>query len=144
VAGRPRGGVAHVAPLSAFAAEAHRAGLSDVYLLGMGGSSLCAEALRDIGAAGRAECRLTVIDTTDEHTIRQITSALKPARSLFIVASKSGSTIEVDSLERHFWADDDPSRRRCSRAVRRHHRSGHGARKARRRKALSPRVRESA
>jgi glucose-6-phosphate isomerase len=101
----PEAGVAHVAPLSAFAAEAHRAGLSDVYLLGMGGSSLCAEALRDIGAAGRAECRLTVIDTTDEHTVRQITSALKPARSLFIVASKSGSTIEVDSLERHFWAE---------------------------------------
>jgi len=101
----PDAGVAHVAPLTAFAAEARRAGLSDVYLLGMGGSSLCAEVLRDIGAAGRAECKLTVIDTTDEQTIQRITNGLRPAKSLFIVASKSGSTIEVDSLERHFWEE---------------------------------------
>ena len=71
------------------------------YLLGMGGSSLCAEVLRDVAAAPDA-LRLTVIDTTDERTVHQVTTALDPARSLFVVASKSGSTIEVSSLERHF------------------------------------------
>jgi hypothetical protein len=45
-----------------------------------------------------------VLDTTDEYAIGQATAALGPARSCFIVASKSGSTIEVTSLERHFWS----------------------------------------
>jgi glucose-6-phosphate isomerase len=89
--------------LTAFARECAGAGLRDVYLLGMGGSSLCAEVLRDAGPAGPMAARLTVLDTTDERAIGDITAALDPSRALFIVASKSGSTIEVSALERHFW-----------------------------------------
>jgi glucose-6-phosphate isomerase len=90
--------------LEAFAASAAAEGLDEVYLLGMGGSSLCAEVLRDVPLRRRgAGARLTVLDTTDERAIVAATGALVPARSLFIVASKSGSTIEVSSLERHFW-----------------------------------------
>jgi glucose-6-phosphate isomerase/transaldolase/glucose-6-phosphate isomerase len=44
-----------------------------------------------------------VLDTTDERTIREATETLSPANTLFVVASKSGGTIEVASLERHFW-----------------------------------------
>lgn len=90
------------ADLAAFAREIRAEGLNDVFLLGMGGSSLCAEVLRDV-AAGEAACRLTVLDTTDERAIRQVTDELDARTALFIVASKSGSTIEVTALERHFW-----------------------------------------
>jgi hypothetical protein len=88
---------------SDFASDVRAAGLSHVYLLGMGGSSLCAEVLRDT-AAGPGAARLDVLDTTDERAIRAATDQLDPSRALFLVASKSGSTIEVASQERHFWA----------------------------------------
>jgi glucose-6-phosphate isomerase len=79
-----------------------RDGLTDIYLLGMGGSSLCAEVLRDVLGASAPAARMTVLDTTDERAIRRVTEALSPRQSCFIVASKSGTTIEVSSLERHF------------------------------------------
>jgi len=78
--------------------------LTQVFLLGMGGSSLCAEVLRGVRPNESTGSQLTVLDTTDERTIRQATDDLVPEKALFIVASKSGSTIEVASLERHFWA----------------------------------------
>lgn len=79
-------------------------GLTDIYLLGMGGSSLCAEVLRDVlGVPGHAN-RLTVLDTTDERAIQQVAASLTPNRSLFLVASKSGSTLEVTALESYFWS----------------------------------------
>ncbi|HYN08390.1 MAG TPA: hypothetical protein VES67_13490 [Vicinamibacterales bacterium] len=92
-----------VAELLLFADEVRQAGLTDVYLLGMGGSSLGAEVLRDIpfGKTGD-RCRLTVLDTTDERAITDVTETLRPERALFLVASKSGTTIEVTALERYF------------------------------------------
>ena len=95
----------HAGDLRAFADAVRQDGLTDVVLLGMGGSSLCAEVFRDVAGArtGRG-CRLTVLDTTDERAIRTATEALNAPHTLFIVASKSGTTIEVASLERHFWA----------------------------------------
>jgi glucose-6-phosphate isomerase len=89
--------------VEAFAGDALESGLTDLYLLGMGGSSLCAEVLRDVPLA-RHGGNLTVLDTTDERAVHAVTTNLVPDRSLFIVASKSGSTIEVSSLERHFWS----------------------------------------
>jgi Phosphoglucose isomerase len=89
--------------LKSFAEEVRSNGFTDVYLLGMGGSSLCAEVLRDVPGDRKNAIRLVVIDTTDERAIRQVTEALIPQSSLFIVASKSGTTLEVTSLERHFW-----------------------------------------
>jgi transaldolase / glucose-6-phosphate isomerase len=79
-------------------------GLTDVFLVGMGGSSLCAEVFRDIPSVRSHSCRLAILDTTDERTIRAATESLNPARSLFIIGSKSGTTIEVTALERHFFA----------------------------------------
>ena len=46
---------------------------------------------------------LHVLDTTDEKTITTAAARLDPARTLFLVASKSGGTVEVASLERFFW-----------------------------------------
>jgi glucose-6-phosphate isomerase len=96
----------HEAVLAAFADEVRAAGLTHAVLLGMGGSSLCAEVLRDVPSPGRRTdgCRLTVLDTTDERAIREVTDTLDPSRTLFVVASKSGSTLEITALEQHFWA----------------------------------------
>jgi len=74
-----------------------------VYLLGMGGSSLCAEVLRDVLPHELHAPHLVVLDTTDERTIREATETLAATHTVFVVASKSGGTIEVASLERHFW-----------------------------------------
>ncbi|MDQ3169903.1 MAG: glucose-6-phosphate isomerase [Acidobacteriota bacterium] len=86
----------------AFAETARTEGLDHVLLLGMGGSSLCAEVLRDVGGAAPGWPDLVVLDTTDEGAIQRASSQIDPARTIFIVASKSGGTIEVTSLERHF------------------------------------------
>lgn len=109
----PDGMAAQIGRLNEFVAGVRADGLTDVYLLGMGGSSLCAEVLRDVSMARREPLRLTVLDTTDECAIREATEALEPSRALFIVASKSGSTVEVASLQRYFWAllADVPARR---------------------------------
>ena len=92
-----------LAELLLFADEVRGSGLTDAYLLGMGGSSLCAEVLRDIPVGTPHDrCRLTVLDTTDERAINDVTDGLRPEHALFLVASKSGTTIEVNALERYF------------------------------------------
>ena len=88
--------------LTTFASEVRADSLTHAVLLGMGGSSLCAEVLRDAAGESAGACSLDVLDTTDERAVRAVTDALNPARTLFIVASKSGSTVEVTSLESHF------------------------------------------
>ncbi len=95
---------AHLADIDAFRSGLDADGLTQIYLLGMGGSSLCAEVLRDVSPSRAGHARLVVLDTTDEHAVRTATETLAPTRACFIVASKSGSTIEVTSLERHFWS----------------------------------------
>ena len=94
--------VPEVERLRAFAEGARAEGLNRVLLLGMGGSSLCAEVLRDVGGTEPGWPDLVVLDTTDEGAIQRESGRLEAARTVFLVASKSGSTIEVTSLERHF------------------------------------------
>ncbi len=86
-----------------FAASAKKRGIRDVVLLGMGGSSLGPEVLRATFGPSNGFPRLWVLDSTVPGWIQQVTQAIDPARSLFILASKSGGTIEVMSLFAHFW-----------------------------------------
>lgn len=75
--------------------------ISDVVLLGMGGSSLAPEVLaRTLGAEGLP---LTLLDTTHPTAVGQL-DWLNPANTIFIVASKSGTTVETLSLFYHFWS----------------------------------------
>lgn len=78
-------------------------GIRDVVLLGMGGTSLGPEVLRSSFGPQRGYPRLWVLDSTVPGWIRHVTAAIQPARTLFLVASKSGGTIEVMSLFAHFW-----------------------------------------
>jgi glucose-6-phosphate isomerase len=92
----------HLTDLRSLAEGVRRDGIDRVCLLGMGGSSLCAEVLRETTPPGLGESSLLVLDTTDELAVNHAAAALSPQETLFIVASKSGSTIEVASLE-HFF-----------------------------------------
>ncbi len=94
--------VLYLAEIEGVAASVRRSGLTHICLLGMGGSSLCAEVLRLTLATPEMQGRMFVLDTTDERAVRTITSTLDPARTLFLVASKSGSTVEVSALEAYF------------------------------------------
>ena len=70
-----------------------------VVLLGMGGSSLAPEVIRALfGSAA-----LHVLDTTHPGAIRRLTSELPLQRTLFVAASKSGSTLETRSHADYFW-----------------------------------------
>ena len=75
--------------------------MTDIVLLGMGGSSLAPEVVaRTLGSEGLP---LTVMDSTHPRAVLDM-DWVRPANTVFIVASKSGSTIETLSLFRHFWS----------------------------------------
>ena len=93
----------HLPKLNALRDEIRDEGIDAVYLLGMGGSSLCAEVLRSVFGRAEGYPELTVLDTTDELTLTNAAARMTPERTLFIVASKSGGTVEVASMERYFW-----------------------------------------
>jgi glucose-6-phosphate isomerase len=100
----PAGVAGRIEEARQFAARVHGDGITDVILLGMGGSSLCSEVLREVPPKSPGGCKFVVLDTTDERAIRTITESLDLTKTLFIVASKSGTTLEVTSLEAHFWS----------------------------------------
>ena len=88
--------------LEAFAEDVRGAGLQHVVLSGMGGSSLGPEVLRHTfgNAAGYPE--LIVLDSTVPARVQAVTDTIDPKRTLFLVSSKSGTTIEPRSLYKHF------------------------------------------
>jgi transaldolase/glucose-6-phosphate isomerase len=88
--------------LVSFAEEIKAGGYRSVVLLGMGGSSLAPAVLRSSLGVRDGYPDLVVLDTTDPASIRAVDNALDPARTLFVVASKSGTTVEVLSLFAHF------------------------------------------
>jgi glucose-6-phosphate isomerase len=94
----------HLERLKRLAVEIHSEHIQAVYLVGMGGSSLCAEVLRSVFGTAPGCPDLHVLDTTDEHTLTSVAQRMDPERSLFLIASKSGGTVEVASMERFFWS----------------------------------------
>jgi glucose-6-phosphate isomerase len=92
-----------VAELTALATEVQQAGFGDAVLLGMGGSSLCPEVLRTSFGSAAGYPVLHVLDTTDPEAIVNLERHLDLQRTLFLVASKSGTTLETSSHLAHFW-----------------------------------------
>jgi glucose-6-phosphate isomerase len=86
--------------LTAFAETVKSAGIADVVLLGMGGSSLAPEVLRAIGGSAAGYPALHVLDSTDPAAVHAVHVSVD--RTLFILASKSGTTIEPNSLAAYF------------------------------------------
>ena len=86
-----------------FAAEVRDEGIRHVVLLGMGGSSLCPLVAADTFGPIEEWPELLVLDNVDPAAIRELADRIDPDHSLFLVASKSGSTIETMSLYRYFY-----------------------------------------
>jgi transaldolase/glucose-6-phosphate isomerase len=94
----------HAGDLRAFVEEVQEAGYTDVTLLGMGGSSLGPEVIRRTFGDIEGALRLHVLDSTDPGAVLSLQRKLDPERTLFLVSSKSGGTIETLSHFRHFHA----------------------------------------
>lgn len=72
-------------------------------LLGMGGSSLCPEVLSMTFGRQPGRPELLVLDSTDPEQIRSFDSRVDPRKTLFVVASKSGSTLEPNIFKQYFF-----------------------------------------
>jgi len=89
--------------LTAAATDAARAGFTHALLLGMGGSSLCPEVLKITYGRQPGHPELHVLDSTDPAQIKSIESQVDLAKTLCIVASKSGSTLEPNIFKQYFF-----------------------------------------
>ena len=89
--------------LRAFANDIQSRKLTDVVLLGMGGSSLGAAVLKDAFGKQAGWPQFHVLDSTDPDQILSVEHAISLSSTLFIVASKSGSTLEPNILKDHFF-----------------------------------------
>jgi len=81
------------------AADIEQAGFKDVLLMGMGGSSLCPEVL----AITFGKKNFHILDSTVPAQVKAIENRLDLAKTLFIVASKSGSTLEPNCFKQYFF-----------------------------------------
>jgi transaldolase / glucose-6-phosphate isomerase len=93
-------------PDPALARLADRVAAEDVrhvILLGMGGSSLAPEVLSRAIGSGPGRPALLVLDSTHPGAVRSVLNTIDPARTWFLVSSKSGTTLETLSFFHFFW-----------------------------------------
>ena len=88
--------------MQALAQEVRDAGIRHVVLLGMGGSSLGPEVLRQTFGSAPGYPELIVLDSTVPGWVQSVTDAIDPAHTLFLVSSKSGSTTEPNMFYAYF------------------------------------------
>lgn len=86
-----------------FADEIREEGFEYAVVLGMGGSSMCPEVCKETFGIKKNYLKLYVLDSTDPGTVSAIEKSIELSKTLFIVSSKSGGTIEVDSFFRYFF-----------------------------------------
>lgn len=94
---------AHLRAIETFVAGVQADGYTDAVLLGMGGSSLAPEVFRLTFGVAPGHLDLTVLDSTDADAVRALRDRLDPARTLFIVSTKSGTTVETLSFFNYFY-----------------------------------------
>ena len=90
--------------LADFGGEVRDAGVRDVVLLGMGGSSLAPEVFQRTFGVSPGYPRLRVLDSTHPAAVAGLGEDVRVSETLFVVSSKSGTTLETLSLFRYFWA----------------------------------------
>jgi transaldolase / glucose-6-phosphate isomerase len=90
-------------PLATFADDVRKSGFTHALLLGMGGSSLCPEVLKITFGKQSGYPELHVLDSTDPAQIKAIEQQIDVAKTLFVVASKSGSTLEPNIFKQYFF-----------------------------------------
>lgn len=92
----------HIAELESFQAEVKARGFKQVLLMGMGGSSLGPEVLAETFGKHEGFGHLYVLDSTDPQQVATYAKKIDPAQTLFIVASKSGGTLEPNIMLAYF------------------------------------------
>jgi transaldolase/glucose-6-phosphate isomerase len=95
--------IAHIDVLKQVAEDVKKARFKDALLLGMGGSSLCPEVLRMTFGKTKGFPELHVLDSTDPAQIKAIEAKVDLHRTLCIVSSKSGSTLEPNIYKQYFF-----------------------------------------
>ncbi|MDH3261946.1 MAG: glucose-6-phosphate isomerase [Acidimicrobiia bacterium] len=93
-----------LAALRALADDIKNEGFRHVVLLGMGGSSLAPEVYQRTFGNAPGYPELLVLDSTHPDAVRAVRDRIDPAKTLFVVSSKSGGTLETMSGFRYFWA----------------------------------------
>lgn len=93
----------NVYEISEFTREVIDEGFTEAVLLGMGGSSMGPEVISKVFSTAEGYLKLHVLDTTDPKSVQATAEKIDLSKTLFIVSSKSGTTIEVDSLFRYFY-----------------------------------------
>src|SRR6266480_4285209 len=101
----PRASLAQWDDLVRFADAARRDGLTHTVVCGMGGSSLAPQVL----AACFGQARLSVLDSTDPAAVLAVARAPEFDRTLFVISSKSGSTVETLSFYRYLATRAEPA-----------------------------------
>ncbi len=87
--------------LLALAATIRQEGIRKFLLLGMGGSSLAPEVFSLIFP--HSDCEFAILDSTDPAQVQQAAAHFPPTETLYLVASKSGGTVEVSAMLDYFW-----------------------------------------
>lgn len=95
--------LAHLNDLQKLAEDVKALDLSHVLLLGMGGSSLCPEVMKLTFGQVDSYPELLVLDSTDPAQVTAIAHQIDLSRTLFIVSSKSGSTLEPNIFQQYFF-----------------------------------------
>jgi len=102
----PRASLAQWDDVARFADAARRDGLTRTVVCGMGGSSLAPDVL----ASSFAQASLSVLDSTDPSAVLAVARAAEFDRTLFVICSKSGSTVETLAFYHYLAARADAAR----------------------------------
>ena len=95
--------IANRARFKAIADDIRSAGFAHMLLLGMGGSSLCVEVLEMTFGKVQGFPQVHVLDSTDPAEVRSVESKIELAKTIFMVSSKSGSTLEPNIFKQYFF-----------------------------------------
>ena len=96
-----------VEELEAFATGVREEGFTSALVCGMGGSSLAPEVLARSMPRGEVGIAVRVLDSTDPTAVQLATMSSDPAQTLYLIASKSGTTTESQAFLAHFWMRED-------------------------------------
>ena len=99
----PAAMLAQTADIAQFVEGVRRDGIDHVVLLGMGGSSLAPDVFQATFGKAFGYLDLKVLDSTHPAAVKAVEKSVSLDRTLFLVSSKSGTTIEPLSFMRYFW-----------------------------------------
>jgi transaldolase/glucose-6-phosphate isomerase len=95
--------IARIQDLRRVVEDAKKEGFTDLLLLGMGGSSLCPEVLKMTFGKIAGFPELHVLDSTDPAQLKAFENKVNLAKTLFVVSSKSGTTLEPNIFKQYFF-----------------------------------------